>query len=139
MDESGDLRGVRVLSVYGPFESRTLVDMPTEVATKLLSADLASYAPTLMVDSIQRELDKAPDAVALSPLAALSLSMGFEIAHPYNSATSKSMCAKALMDALRELRALAPAKRERDEVDELRTRRDERRLGIAGATDSMDA
>lgn len=125
-------RGVRVLSVYGPFNSRTLVDMPTDVAMELLGPALGDCAPTLMVDAISQELGKMPDAISGSVLAALSLSMGFEIAHPYNSATSKSMCAKSLMEAWDKLRALAPPKRERDELDDLRTRHASRRSGVAG-------
>lgn len=49
--------------------------------------------------------------------------------HP-NSATSKSMCGKTLMDALVQLRATAPLERQGDRVDEIAKRR-KRRLGVA--------
>lgn len=43
------------------------------------------------------------------------------------SATSKSMCAKALADTVAQLRALVPAKQEPDAVDQLQARRQTRR------------
>jgi hypothetical protein len=51
-----------------------------------------------------------------------------------NSATSKSMCAKALQDTLRELRELAPAARKEDAIDQLAKQRAKRRSGGAKAT-----
>jgi hypothetical protein len=56
-------------------------------------------------------------------LGALALQLARSIDDPGNSATSRSMCAKALMDVMRELRGLAPAEREADRVDELSSRR----------------
>jgi hypothetical protein len=50
-----------------------------------------------------------------------------------NSATSKSMCAKALVDVMRELRALAPPKPEEDEVERARKRRADRLAGQSAA------
>jgi hypothetical protein len=62
-----------------------------------------------------------------SGLAAAALALAREIDDPENSATSKSMCAKALQDILSQLRALAPQKRERDRLDELAEKRTRRR------------
>jgi hypothetical protein len=85
-----------------------------------------------VTEAVERDLSVMPENVSQSGLAAMALTMAGILDDPKNSATSRSMCAKALQDALRELRALAPAKRERDELDELRTRHASRRSGIAG-------
>jgi hypothetical protein len=53
------------------------------------------------------------------------------------SATSKSMCAKALVDVLRELESVAPAVKEADAVDDLDTRRKRRRAATQAAAPSV--
>lgn len=63
-------------------------------------------------------------------LAALALAMAAEI-DGANSATSKSMCGKVLMDVMKELRALAPPVKQEDRVDEIRARRERRLRGAA--------
>lgn len=50
-----------------------------------------------------------------------------------NSATSKSMCAKALLDTLDRIRELLPEKEEGDELDDLARKRAERLLAAGGA------
>jgi hypothetical protein len=62
-----------------------------------------------------------------SALAATALALAAEIDDPDNSATSKSMCAKALNETMAALHALAPAKREPDGIDEVTSRRVQRR------------
>lgn len=47
-----------------------------------------------------------------------------------NSATSKSMCARALREAMDRLRELAPPKQRADALDELSTRRTKRRAKV---------
>lgn len=79
-------------------------------------------------DAVQRDLARLPRDLAESALAASALALADEI-DGANSATSKSMCARALHDALRELRELAPAEEVADEVDELAKRRSDRRKG----------
>jgi hypothetical protein len=54
--------------------------------------------------------------------AALCLALAREIDNPKNSATSKSMCAGQLRDALADLRARMPAAPESDEVDDIAAR-----------------
>lgn len=49
--------------------------------------------------------------------------MAYEIENPFNSATSKSMCAKALLETLDTLRELSPPAEEGDALDELASRR----------------
>ena len=125
--------GGRVVSVFGPFGSRALVEMPARVASELFGgADLGSCGPCDVVDAIRRDLDVMPSSVSGSALAATALALGREIEHPFNSATSKSMCAKSLMEALATLRALAPPKRERDGIDRIAEQRERRRAAAAG-------
>jgi hypothetical protein len=125
-------RGARVVSVFGPFGSRVLVDMPVGLASELFEDDpLGECAPHNVIDSIQRGLDDMPPAVAGSALAAMALALGREIEHPYNSATSKSMCAKSLMEALDRLRAIAPPKQEADGIDDIAGQREKRRAAAA--------
>lgn len=69
---------------------------------------------------------RAPGA-ADSALAALALALAAEVDDPGNSATSKSMCAKVLVDALDRLRELAPAQEAGDRLDDLSARRQRRR------------
>lgn len=68
----------------------------------------------------------APD-VADSALAASALLLASLMDDPGNSATSKSMCARALHDALAQLRELAPPVQKTDGIDELKRERDKRR------------
>jgi hypothetical protein len=70
--------------------------------------------------------------LADSGLAASALAMAEEIDKPGNSATSKSMCARSLLEVMNRLRELAPEAEEEDEVDAARKRR-AARLGGAGA------
>lgn len=70
----------------------------------------------------------APE-IAGSALAALALALADEI-DGGNSATSKSMCAGRLMDALTQLRALVPPERKADGIDDIAHQR-EKRLAAA--------
>lgn len=120
----------RVLSVFGPFNAQTLVMMPTELAHEVWPDGIASAARPDVVEAVERELEeirRRRGAEYDSALAATALAMAFELQDPFNSATSKSMCAKALSEAMRELHALAPPQKETDGVDDLATRRAERR------------
>ena len=66
-------------------------------------------------------------------MAATVRSMARAIDDPANSATSKSMCAKVLMDALTTLQAMAPPEQENDKLDDLVARRTARLARIANA------
>jgi hypothetical protein len=75
----------------------------------------------------------AADArLAASGLSASALALAREIDEPGNSATSKSMCAKALMDALDRLRELAPPQTKETELERARRERTERRADLRG-------
>ena len=85
-----------------------------------------------MVAAVQVDLDRLAsrdDELANGALAQLALAMAREIDAAANSATSKSMCAGRLIEALEQLRALAPAQEEEDEVERARQRRAERLAG----------
>lgn len=85
-------------------------------------------------DAVRRDLEGMGD-LAHGALAASALALAAEMDDPENSATSKSMCARALHDALEQLRELAPPKRETDDVDDLEAKRAKRRdaARVAGA------
>lgn len=79
-----------------------------------------------VVEAVERDLTRFTAEARDSGLAATALALAGEI-DGNNSATSKSMCAKALVDVMRELRSLAPPAREKDGVDDLIARREKRR------------
>jgi hypothetical protein len=84
-----------------------------------------------VVEAVEAELAKSP--AANSAMAATALALARELDAPGNSATSKSMCAKALVDVLRELRALAPPAEEETELDRRRREREQRLAGLSTA------
>lgn len=87
-------------------------------------------------EATQRDLDRIAERdqeLAESGLAASALALSREIDKPENSATSKSMCAKSLLDTMNRLRELAPPVRGVNPLDEIRARRDQRVAGSAGA------
>lgn len=65
-----------------------------------------------------------------SALAALAVAMAREVDNPDNSATSKSLCAGRLIDAVDRLRASVPAEVQADGLDDLAARRDRRLAGV---------
>lgn len=79
--------------------------------------------------AVQAEVEalsrRAPE-VSGSSLAAIAISLADELDNAGNSATSKSMCARALLETLTALRATVPAEETSDQLDELARRRDER-------------
>lgn len=60
-------------------------------------------------------------------LGATALALAAELDDPDNSATSKSMCARALNETMREIRDLCPPEREVTRVDEIREQYEKRR------------
>lgn len=115
-------RGARVLSVFGPFGRKTLIEMPTEVAQEMFPDGLVLSGRTDVVASVERKIGalRALDPeIAEAPEAAAALAMAYEIQHPFNSATSKSMCVRAMSEAVERLRAMAPPEREQDDIDRL--------------------
>jgi len=124
------------VSVFGPFGSQVLVQMSAAEAEELFPGCLAVAGPTDASEAVGRDLEKiakADPALADSGLAATAKVLARELDHPFNSATSKSMCAKALADALGQLRDLTPVQVEGDKLDALTDSRAERLGGGAAA------
>lgn len=91
-----------------------------------------------VVEATRREIERLAagnEDIAEGALAASALELASQLDDPGNSATSKSMCAKVLLETLDKIRALAPPKVERDVVDELSSRR-ARRIGRKSAAKS---
>ena len=68
--------------------------------------------------AIRRDLAALPDDLAGSGLAATAIALARAM-DDNNSATSKSMCARAILELTDRLRALAPAVEEDDALDGL--------------------
>lgn len=110
------------------------IDLPAR-AKKAEIEDLIAEAGLTVVEAVERDLKEiaALDSdLARSGHAAAALALARELDDPANSATSKSMCAKALNETLDKLRALAPPTKEADRVDDLAARRTERLARASG-------
>lgn len=117
---------VNVISVFGAFNSRALIEMPAGAAEELIGEPLAKSGRTTVIEGAEREVSairKRDPELAKSALAASAVALAYEIEHPYNSATSKSNCAKEMRDTLDRLRELAPEEEKEDDLDDLGKRR----------------
>lgn len=79
--------------------------------------------------AVERDLEalRVRDAdLARGTLAATALQLAQQLDDPENSATSKSMCARSLLDTLERLENLAPDSDESDGVDRLAEQRAKR-------------
>jgi hypothetical protein len=126
--------GARVVSVFGPFNSRVLIEMSAEAAQPMFLESFAESGRMSVIEAAEREVEairKRDTDLADSALAASAIALAYEIANPYNSATSKSMCAREMRDTLDRLRELAPEERKADDLDDLAARR-ARRLADTG-------
>lgn len=121
--------GARVVSVFGAFNSRVLIEMPAEAAQGMFPEPFGESGRLNVIEAAEREVEairKHDTDLADSALAASTVALAYEIANPYNSATSKSMCAREMRDTLDRLRELAPEEDHADSLDELKQRRSER-------------
>jgi len=110
--------------------------MSAEVAGELLGEALALSGGSNVIEAVERdlaELRERDERLAESGLAAAAMAMAYEIEHPYNSATSKSMCAKVLRETIDRLHELAPPEQEKDELDAILDGRRERLEGSPAA------
>ncbi len=126
------LPGARVLSIFGAFQSRVLVEMPVKLAAELFDGALVAHSRTAVVDAVERDVEiirQTDPELADSALAAAALAMAYELENPYNSATSKSMCERALLETLDRLRERLPEREGSDALDELASRRAARVAG----------
>lgn len=119
-----------LVSLHGPFESRALVDLPTRVAEQLFEGPLAQHGLRRVIGAAERTVERIgetdPD-LADGVLAATAMALAYQIEHPGNSATSKSMCARELRETMDRLRELAPPLTKKDGIDELKAKREKRR------------
>ena len=121
--------GARVVSVFGAFNSRVLIEMPAEAAQELFPEPFSDSGRLNVIEAAEREVEATRErdaSLADSALAASAVALAYEIANPFNSATSKSMCAREMRDTLDRLRELAPEEDHADSLDELKQRRSER-------------
>lgn len=89
--------------------------------------------PESVVEAVKRDLEslrERDEKLADSALAASAMALAREL-DAQNSATSKSMCAKALIETLDRLAELAPPAKEADRVDDLASRRAARRAAAS--------
>lgn len=109
-----------------------MVVLPLEEATELLGS---SGEPLVVLEGVLADLAKVAGrdpVLAAGALAGLAVAMAMEVENPFNSATSKSMCANTLRETMASIREQLPAEQEKDEIDELRERRQRRRVGEQG-------
>lgn len=92
----------------------------------------APKGPPKVVDAVKRDLAaiaRRDKQLAECGLAAAALALARELDSPRNSATSKSMCARALRETLDRLSELAPEEQQEDRLDDLSARRAKRIAG----------
>jgi hypothetical protein len=127
--------GMLLIGVYGPFNARALVEMSALRAEELLGQPLTStVSPTRVIDATELEiaaLAKREASISDTALAAAAVALAYQIDNPFNSATSKSMCARELRETMAKLRELAPVGEEPDGIDQLAGRRANRRSSAA--------
>jgi hypothetical protein len=122
--------GCRVISVFGPFNTRAMVEMPAELAAKIFAGPLPDFARTNAVDATEVDLAlirEVDPTLADSAIAATAVRMAYELEDPYNSATSKAQCAKALAECMGRLWDQVPEKPKEDVVARIQAERASRR------------
>jgi hypothetical protein len=87
-----------------------------------------------VVEALERDVTALGELpVGSEALVASAFALAREL-DDENSATSKSMCARALREAMAEIRVLAPTKPKADALDELANRRQTRRAKVKKAS-----
>lgn len=123
--------GARVVSVFGK-GARVLIEMSAEAARLMFPEPFSVSARTNVIDAAERDVAavrKRAKDLGDSALAASAVALAREIEHPYNSATSKSMCAREMRDTLDRLWELAPKEVPSDRLDDIARQRAKRRAG----------
>jgi hypothetical protein len=104
------------------------IELPAKAKKAEIAALIdAAVEPLTVAGALERDLERFGPDLARSTLAASALALARELDDPDNSATSKSMCARALNDTLDRLVELAPDEDEKDALDDLAARRAARR------------
>lgn len=122
--------GARVVSVFGAFKDHVLIEMPANVAEPMFPEPLGRSGCTSAIENAERDIEKIRkrDAgLAESALAAGLVAMARQVEHPYNSATSQSMCMREMRETRDRLWELAPEEEHADSLDELKQARARRR------------
>jgi hypothetical protein len=130
--------GARVVSVFGPFNSRVLIEMPAEAAEPMFPDGLGASGRVHVVEAAMREVEairERDEELAGSALSASAVALAYEIEHPFNSATSKSMCAREMRDTLDRLRELMPPEEKPDAISDIEAQRAKRLARVAAAAD----
>ena len=112
--------------------ARNTTGRSTGAATGVRRGAKLSPAPRETGDvaqAVERDLAKAPENVRTSGLALVALALARELDQSGNSATSKSMVARSLLDTMDRLSELIPTESEADGLDDLAKRRELRRAG----------
>jgi hypothetical protein len=124
--------GARVLNVH---QDRTVIEVSTDLAGFLFRGPLTESGETTVATAVEEDLDlisKRDPKVARSAIAAAALRMGHELDDPYNSASAKAQCARALQSHMDRLLELSPPGQEEEgKLHELKSRRATRRLAAA--------
>lgn len=127
----------RVVSIFGPFGSKALVEVSIHTARKMIDADVIAPRAFGVIDAVDREIEllrERSPRLADSALAAGLRALAYDLENPYNSLTSKSQATKELREGTDRLRELAPPEVRQDGIDQLADRRAERLAGRSAAT-----
>lgn len=104
-------------------------DRRTEVDAEVVEALVTETADLTVEAAVRADLERIaqrdPD-VAQSTLAASALVLARQMDCSQNSATSKSMCGRTLLDTMNRLAELAPDEEVGDRLDDLAARRQKR-------------
>jgi hypothetical protein len=121
-----------VLKVH---QERTVIEVSTELAGFLFRGPLAESGDASVASAVEEDLEmirKRDAKVADSALAAAALRMGRELDDPFNSASAKAQCARALHAHMDRLLELSPPGQEKEgKLHELKSQRKARRLSAA--------
>ena len=96
----------------------------------------AKSKPLTVVAAVEdelKELGRRDPALARSSLAATALALARELDDEGNSATSRAMCARAMLNTFNRLRELAPEAPKESRLDDLSAKRTAR-LARGGRT-----
>lgn len=108
----------------------------THAATEQPPVGASAPATGDVEAAVRRDLDGLAERdpeLAQSGLAASAIALARMIDNPKNSATSRSMCARALREALDRLLELAPVPETNDRIDALHAAAERKLLGRGSA------
>ena len=120
--------GYTLVSVFGAFNARALLETSAKQAAELLGQPLAgTLGPTRVVDATLQEIaeiEERSPGVGSSPFAAAALALAYELDNPFNSATAKGTCSRSLAELFDRLGARSPEPPEVSPLDAIRAKRE---------------